>query len=194
MESRGNASAPMARSPHMSQFDNAPIGMQLVRQVGESYFSPLVRFVSGRSRWEIDLLCLLITGALGIIHYLLGPTVPLSLAYAIPVVIAAWFSGAVSGAIFSVLCVAIWFLGSYPTGHVVPVTQSPFYGALIRLTEYGLYTAVFVRLSHLQRNLKDLAEQRALALTQEFGAACQSGAPDAGDQRAGAGPYRPRPA
>ena len=141
--------------------------MQLGWQGDEGYLSPLVRFADGRSHWEVNLLCLLLTVALGIIHYLLGPTVPLSLAYAIPVVIAAWFSGATSGAIFSVLCVAIWFLGSYPTGHVVPVVQSPIYGAIIRLTEYAIYTAVFVHLSHLQRNLKDLAERRALALSQE---------------------------
>src|ERR1700679_3359073 len=107
MESRGNSSVPMARSPHLSQFDNASAGMQMVRQMGESYLSPLLRYVSARSRWEIDLLCLLLTAGLGIIHYLLGPAVPLSLAYAIPVVIAAWFSGAVSGAIFSILCVGI---------------------------------------------------------------------------------------
>jgi signal transduction histidine kinase len=141
--------------------------MQLVEQVGESYLSPLVEYAGSRSRWEIDILCLLLTAALGVIHYLLGPTVSLSLAYAIPVVIAAWFSGATSGIFFSILTVLVWYLGSYPTGHVVPVMQSPTYGVIIRLAEYAIYTAVFVRLSHLQRNLKDLAEQRALALTQE---------------------------
>jgi hypothetical protein len=123
--------------------------MQLVGRVGESYLSPLVEFAGSRSRWEVDILCLVLTAALGIIHYLLGPTVSLSLAYAIPVVIAAWFSGAASGAIFSILCVGVWFLGSYPTGHAVPVMQSPIYGAIIRLAEYAIYTAVFVRLSHL---------------------------------------------
>jgi len=141
--------------------------MQLPRHMGESYLSPLVRFAGGRSRWEIELFCLLLTLTIGIIHYLLGPTVSLSLVYAIPVVIAAWFSGAMSGIIFSILNVMVWYLGSYPTGHVVPIAQSPIYGVVIRFVEYAVYTAVFVHLSHLQRNLKDLAEQRARALTQE---------------------------
>lgn len=140
---------------------------QLVRQVGESYLSPIARFVSGRSRWEVELFCICLTLAIGFLQFLLGAAIPLSLIYAIPVIIAAWFAGAKSGIIISVLNVLVWYLGRYPTGHLVPTVESPFYVVASRLIQYAIYTAVIVRLSQLHRDWKDLAARRALALNEE---------------------------
>ncbi len=121
-----------------------------------------------RSPWEVGIFMLLLVIAIGLLDYVTGIEVSLSVVYAIPVSIAAWYVGALPALGLALLSVVVWIAGDLAAGLHPSSMMVPFFNALVRLVFYAFLTHVLVRLRYLQRNLEELARVRAVALSHEI--------------------------
>jgi signal transduction histidine kinase len=134
----------------------------------ERILSPLAEWMARRSRWEVGMFMLLLVMAIGLLDYVTGIEVSLSVVYAIPVSITAWYVGAVPALGLALLSVIVWIAGDLAAGLHPSNIMVPFFNALVRLVFYAFLTHVLVRLRYLQKNLEDLARVRAVALSHEI--------------------------
>jgi signal transduction histidine kinase len=125
--------------------------------------------VRSRPKWEINVFCFLLTLLIGLVDYLLGWEITLSVAYAVPISIAAWFIGAGSAFVLSVLSILLWQVGDFAAGAQFSGLFIPVWNSIFRGAFYCVLVAMLHRLSRLQRNLEQLADERAHALAIEIG-------------------------
>ena len=102
--------------------------------------------------------------ALMVVDYFTGPTTPLPVVYAVPVTVAAWYSGQTTG---------LWLALALPTGRLAlelyvwtpppPSTQEALLTAMIRISTFTLLALLTFRLSEHERALeRDLAVLQGL--------------------------------
>ncbi len=127
---------------------------------------PLSRRVASQSGLQIQIACLLVTLVIGFADYLAGRDVTLAFIYAVPISVAAWFVGRLSGFLLAVLSVLLWIGGDIATG----LYSSPLItviNCIFRLAFYCLLVFTLAKLGVLQRNFERRAEYRARALAKE---------------------------
>jgi len=114
------------------------------------------------------MLMLLLVVAIGLLDYLTGIEISLSVIYAIPVSIAAWYVGALPSLALALISVIVWIGGDLAAGLHPSSPWVPVFNAILRLIFYAFLTLVLVRLRYLQKNLEELARVRAVALSKEI--------------------------
>lgn len=129
---------------------------------------PFNQWASQLPKRRIFAICVLLTCAFGFIDYLVGRQVSLSVIYAIPISIAAWYLGRRSATAIAVLSVILWIIGDIATGIYKLGVLLPLLNGTFRFTFYWLLIAVVLRLSHLQKNLEERAMVRGIALAKEI--------------------------
>ncbi|HTU00122.1 MAG TPA: ATP-binding protein [Rhizomicrobium sp.] len=135
----------------------------------------ILEFVERLGRWgaaykprDIAIFCLVLVLLIGIADYSAGKYVSLSIAYVLPIWIAAWYVGAPYAFFLSLLSVVIWIYGDAATGLTFPDFFVPMWNATIRLMFYVFLIALLQRLRTLQHTLASRVEERAAALTREI--------------------------
>ncbi len=130
--------------------------------------APVVAWMARRSRWQIGTGMVLLVLAIGILDYATGIEISLSVVYALPISIMAWYVGARPALALSLLSAAVWIWGDFIAGLQVSSAMVPIYNVAVRLIFYAFLTQVLVRLRYLQKNLEELARVRAAALSYEI--------------------------
>ena len=147
-------------------------GTQLLRNFGRGA-NTLVRAIARRPKWEIEAACLVMCPLIAAADYYSGQEISLSVVYAVPVVVAAWFVGLSSGLVFSFLSVTAWLfvtypIETYPAHYPAASMQAALWSGLIRFIVLSAFAAILARLNDLRKNVEAIAETRARALTEEI--------------------------
>ena len=148
--------------PAASQF-----GSQLVN-AGVRKAEALGRAIARRPKWEIETACLVMCPLIAAADYYSGQEISVSVVYAVPVMIAAWFVGLGSALVFSLLSVAAWFFISYPGRYPISGMEAAAWSVGIRFFVLTAFAAILARLNDLRKNVEAIAETRARALTEEI--------------------------
>jgi len=127
-----------------------------------------VKQLENRSRFAVLALALLIIAAIGLVDYWTGHEISLSVFYLLGVALAVWFVGKGSGALVSVLSVAVWLAGDFASGARFSSPVIPIWNAVVLLTFYLVVVWLLDRLRSLYRNLETQVRQRTRALTEEI--------------------------
>jgi signal transduction histidine kinase len=116
---------------------------------------------------EAALLSALLVVFIGFADYWAGKDVSLSIIYAVPIWIAAWYVGPVYALFLSIASVAVWLGGDAASGVTYDALIVPAWNSAIRFGFYILLIGLLQRLKSLQQNLGEKIEERAVALTRE---------------------------
>jgi diguanylate cyclase (GGDEF)-like protein len=109
----------------------------------------LAAFFPQRARWVTVAIALAFLGTVGLVDYLTGRDVSLSVFYVAPIALTTWFVNRRTGAIFALLSTFTWFLADdMGRPHVQPLV--PYWNTFVRL---GFYIVVVVILAKLKLTL-----------------------------------------
>jgi diguanylate cyclase (GGDEF)-like protein len=107
-------------------------------------------FFARRARWVTVAIALAFLGTVGLVDYLTGRDVSLSVFYVAPIALTTWFVNRRTGAIFALLSTFTWFLADdMGRPHVQPLV--PYWNAFVRL---GFYLFMVVILAKLKLTLE----------------------------------------
>lgn len=104
----------------------------------------------------------------GLVDYLSGFAIFFSAFYLIPVALAAWFLGKLSGNVISISCVAVWLAGDFAAGANYSSLFVPIWNGAIALTVYCVVVKTLANLRKSQQELEDRVQQRTAALSSEI--------------------------
>jgi len=122
-------------------------------------------------RWPTVLrimLVLALIGVVGVLDYMTGRDVLMSIFYLAVVAIAAWTVGRGFAACASVLAVASWLVGDFANGARYAHPLVPVWNASITLAFYLILGFLLASLHDVQRDLEARVRQRTIALTEEM--------------------------
>jgi diguanylate cyclase (GGDEF)-like protein len=109
-----------------------------------------IGWLSNRS-WALQLLLgLLVVGIIGMIDYLTGTELGLSIFYLAAIMPVAWTGGSFAGAFMSIVAALVWLAADLGAGHRYTYAAIPYWEMLIRL---GFFLVVTSLLSRLRRAL-----------------------------------------
>jgi signal transduction histidine kinase len=120
-----------------------------------------------QSKWEIRIGCGLLTFGVAIIGLFTKGHADITVLYAVPVAIMAWFVDATSAIVLAILSVGVFLLTVGNPGPLSEPSTKVLGIALFRLSFFVATSLVMARLSHLQHNYQSLAQERAEALMKE---------------------------
>ena len=113
----------------------------------------------------IAILCILLVG---LVDYLTGHEISLSVFYLLGVAMAAWFVGRGLGFCLSVLSVALWIAGDIASGANFSSPLVPVWNVLVLLAFYLVVVWLLARLRQFNLKLEEQVRQRTVALTNEI--------------------------
>lgn len=113
----------------------------------------------------IATLCILLVG---LVDYLTGHEISLSVFYLLGVAMAAWFVGRGLGICLSVMSVALWIAGDIASGANFSSPLVPIWNALVLLAFYLVVVWLLARLRQFNLQLEEQVLQRTIALTNEI--------------------------
>jgi signal transduction histidine kinase len=142
--------------------------MKRKREAAESYMLRFVKPLKYRSRIVLITIAFLIVAAIGLVDYLTGHEISLSVFYLLGVALAVWFVGKGFGALVSVLSVAVGVIGDIASGARFSSPLIPIWNAVILLTFYLVVVWLLARLRSFHHNLEGQVRQRTNALTEEM--------------------------
>jgi signal transduction histidine kinase len=125
------------------------------------------RWVGGHSKGEIGLACLIVALLIGYLDYLSGSEITLSVIYAVPIAVAAWFVGAWAGVALSLLSVVLWLASDALLGLHLAGLYVWLINGMMRLLFYYFLVFVLERLKQSQGELEARVEDRVAALARE---------------------------
>lgn len=140
--------------------------MLLIRPL-KSFFNRLGRILSGQPKPYIRIGCLALTLVISAFDFLAGWEISLSFIYAIPIALAAWFSGWLTAVLLAFVSVCLSLSADFVGGLQVSDPIIPIINCTIRLLFYYFLIDVLGRLHELQSDLESQVVQRAAALAQE---------------------------
>jgi signal transduction histidine kinase len=105
---------------------------------------------------------------IGVVDYQTGFLILFSAFYLLPVALAAWYVGSVTGTVLSVLSVGVWLAGDFAAGVKYPSLLVPVWNGAIAMIVYLVVVGALVKLRRLQRELEERVRQRTGALTSEI--------------------------
>jgi signal transduction histidine kinase len=120
-----------------------------------------------RPKLPMIFLLLALSLLLGLADYLLGSQISLTVFYAVPVALMAWFVGRRWAYLEALLMAAILVITNYADAGNMPPPWQVYVNDLYRLIFFVFLIEVLTRLKFLQKNLESLAENRARALASE---------------------------
>lgn len=125
------------------------------------------RFLTGLSKWKILAISFCGIGVIGIIDYLTGYQVSVSVFYLMPVAIASWYAGRREGLFIAALACSSWFAADIAAEHPYENLAVPIWNALVRLAFFSVNALLLAVLRDSLFRQYDLA--RNDALTGAFG-------------------------
>jgi signal transduction histidine kinase len=139
----------------------------LLSRFWNRWMVPLGQWLRARPRFQIVLFCLALILLIGALDYEAGLEISLSPLYAAPIALAAWFVGPEIAIILALFSIAQWVLGESMAGAIYYSWLAVLINCSMRATFYGFFVVVLARLSRLQVSLEELADKRAVLLSQE---------------------------
>ncbi|MHB8521954.1 MAG: ATP-binding protein [Limisphaerales bacterium] len=127
-----------------------------------------VKQLEHRSRAVSTAIAFLVVAIVGLVDYLTGHEISLSVFYLLGVVLAVWFVGKGFGALVSVLSVTVWVVGDFASGARFSSPLIPIWNAVIILTFYLVVVWLLARLRSFHHNLEEQVRRRTTALTGEM--------------------------
>jgi serine phosphatase RsbU (regulator of sigma subunit) len=102
--------------------------------------------------------------AIGLIDWMTGSELSISIFYLIPISICAWFVHKYAGLVLSVLSIIIWFLSDFFNSHSYSHPLIPYWNALVMLSIFALFSLLLSKLKNVfdQENLLALNIQKSL--------------------------------
>jgi signal transduction histidine kinase len=128
----------------------------------------IAEFLEGRSKRFIIATAIIIVAAVGVVDYLTGPQITMSVFYLAAVALASWFAGKLSGIAISVLSVASSTGTDLSSGGVYSSPLVPVWNALILLAFYLVVVWLLESLRTSQKELEERVRQRTAALTEQM--------------------------
>ena len=133
----------------------------------EGCVKPLSSVIARRAHWQVVLGCIALAFLIAWLEYSVRMKMSLTVLYAIPISVMAWFVGSLAAFVLSIFCLVLFAA----TEHLVGPAAAPivlFFIGLTRITFYTFLSVVLARLNYLQHNLENLANARGVALAQEI--------------------------
>jgi len=122
-------------------------------------FSSINKILSKLPRGLLVASATILLVIIGVIDYITGEEIGLSIFYVIPVMLLAWYAGRAAGVITSFMAAITWYVADVTTGHVYTNAAIPVWNAAVRLG-FFLLISLFISL------LKDTLEhEHDLAMT-----------------------------
>jgi len=125
-------------------------------------FGRLAAFVDGLPHIAVLLLCVALVAAVGIIDLVTGSDVVFSVFYAVPIALATWVLGRISGLVFSVLATILWTLGDRYALNQAWASAVPWWNAGVRLAFFAMVVFILAALRQALGEEQRLARVDAL--------------------------------
>jgi len=116
----------------------------------------------------VTALALVLTAALGIVDYLTGRDVSMSVFYLIPICWAAWVSGRKAGLFVAMACVIAWLISDLMTGETHPLV--PYWNGLVLLLTFWVVVYLLTAFQAAHHHLEETVQRRTAALEAEVAA------------------------
>ena len=112
-------------------------------------------YISNQSKTFCIALCLAILFLIGVVDYITGEEISLSVFYLLPVSLATWCTGKWIGILFCFFAAIVWFFADVMTGHVYSHFIIPYWNAFVRLSFFLIVSYLLSRLksSFMQEKL-----------------------------------------
>lgn len=118
----------------------------------------LAAFLARRARWVTVATALAFLGTVGLMDYLTGRDVSLSVFYLAPIALTTWFVNKRTGALFALLSTVTWFLADdMGRPHVQPLV--PYWNALVRVGFYLVTVVILARLKIALEHERNLSRE-----------------------------------
>lgn len=105
--------------------------------------SSFFHFLDRQTVWSVYVICVVLTGMVGLLDYASGYEISFFIFYALPIWIAAWYAGKRSGLVIALASFVIWTIADFCTGHPYSHPLIPYWNGLIRLV-FFVFTALAV--------------------------------------------------
>ncbi len=131
-------------------------GGDRARQRTMKLFNSINRFLDRLPRGSVIAIAFIVLFAVGSIDYITGAEISLSIFYAMPVMIIAWYYGQTAGLIMSLVAAGAWYGADLAVGHVYSNAAIPVWNAFVRLGFFvllGVFTATLKRVLEHQEDL-----------------------------------------
>jgi signal transduction histidine kinase len=124
------------------------------------------RSVGRLPRKKVAAPAFLALSVIGLVDYAAGDQISLAGAYAIPVLLAAWFADPETAFLLSIYSMGLWIVAQAPPGGYAN-WWIPAVNGVLRLLFYACLVVIVASLARLHRSLESLALKRALLLSRE---------------------------
>jgi diguanylate cyclase (GGDEF)-like protein len=117
----------------------------------------VLRLFERLPRWATLAFCACLIGALGVVDYVSGAAIVLSVFYVMPVALAAWVAGRAVGTVYAAAASAAWFLADHYSLTLGWWSWIAWWNGAVRFSFFALIVLVVAALQHA------LLEERELA-------------------------------
>ncbi len=107
---------------------------------------------------------LMLTAVIGILDFLTGYEISLSMFYLVPLWLVAWYAGRSSGLIVAILSAVVWLLADLGAGHTFQNPFTPYWNATVILGEFLIVVLMVSELKHTCEALRESQERLELAM------------------------------
>src|SRR4030042_2138752 len=125
-------------------------------------FAKLKLILDNKKKSVLYLFAILIILIIGVIDYLTGSEISLSIFYLFPIMLITWSLNQHAGILFSVLSGILWFLADIFTGHLYSHPSIPYWNTLVRLGFFSITVIILTKLKSAYINQKNLARKDVL--------------------------------
>ena len=112
---------------------------------------------NGYSKYLLTALCIILASAVGILRYLTGPELALSLFYLFPIGLASWYVGRWSGVLLSFASAVSWLIADLMMLNSFSRSLIPYVNESFRLIVFLIVTGILSRLKTSLENHRQLA-------------------------------------
>jgi diguanylate cyclase (GGDEF)-like protein len=125
-------------------------------------FNSLNRLLDRLPRGLLIVVALIVLLIVGVIDYITGEEIGLSIFYVIPVILMAWYLGKTAGIIMSFVAASAWYIADTAAGHVYSNAAIPVWNAVVRLGFFLLIGLFMSILKDVLGHEQDLARTDSL--------------------------------
>ena len=124
-----------------------------------------LEFLDRISQTAATVLAIMLVAVIACFDYVTGDF-SLTLFYLVPVVLATWYAGRISGWFIGALSAAAWLLGDPALSHAYGHPLMPYWNAAMLALVYGVVAHLLSMLHRLQTELQERVEQRTASLAE----------------------------